>query len=127
MGGTHVVPNRNLDQIRTNLWKTGNGTISERDSVSRFEIRGGDLYDAHQHKVATSSGKAIFDENNKRIAVMNGDELHDTEGRKMASVRGSDIYDFENKKVGSFSDVEGSIKGAVQGILHIAFWYCFVR
>lgn len=58
---------------------------------------------------------------------MNGDELYDTDGRKMASLQGSDVFDAENRKVGSFSNVRDSIKGAVEGILHVAFWYCFVR
>lgn len=95
--------------------------------MSRFEIRGGDLYDAHQHKIASSRGKAIFDGDNRRIAVTNGDELYDTQGRKMATARGSEIYDADDKKVGTFSDVQESIKGAVEGIRHIAFWFCFVR
>jgi len=58
---------------------------------------------------------------------MKGDELYDTEGRKMITLEGSDIFDADNKKIGSFSDVQRSIEGAVQGILHVAFWYCFVR
>jgi len=95
--------------------------------VSKYEIRGRDLYNAHQHRIATSRGRTVLDGDNRRVATMNGDELYDTEGRKMATLRGSDIFDSDNKKVGSFSDVQRSIKGAGEGILHVAFWYCFVR
>lgn len=93
----------------------------------KYEIRGGNLYDAHLHTIATTRGGTIFDGNNQRVASIRGDELYDTDGRKMVTVRGLDIYDSNSAKVGSFSDVRDSIKGAVEGILHVALWYCFVR
>jgi hypothetical protein len=93
----------------------------------KYQIRGGNLFDAHHHAIATTKGGTIFDGNNQRVASIRGDELYDTEGRKMVSIRGTDIYDSESVKVGSFSDVQESIKGAVEGILHVALWYCFVR
>ncbi len=93
----------------------------------KYEIRGGNLYDAHLHTVAKTRGGTIFDGDNQMVASIRGDELFDTGGRKIITIRGSDIYDSESVKVGSFSDVQESIKGAVAGILHVALWYCFVR
>jgi|GEM_PF-883510 len=95
--------------------------------MGRFEIRGQDLYDAYQRRIATARGWAIFDGNNQRIATIRGDELYDMDERIMATLRGSDIYDADSTKVGSLSDVQDSIKGAVVGVLHAALWYCFVR
>lgn len=93
----------------------------------KYEIRGGNLYDSHLHTIAITKGGTIFDGNNQIIASVRGDELFDTAGRKMVALRGSQIYDSKSEKIGSFADVEQSIKGAVEGILHVALWYCFVR
>ncbi|MCX6134850.1 MAG: hypothetical protein NTU47_13640 [Ignavibacteriales bacterium] len=95
--------------------------------MSRFEMRGPDLYDSHHRIVATTRGRAIYDGNNQRVGSIRGDTLLDTDDRIMATIRGSDIYDSDSTKVGSLSDVQASIKGAVAGILHVAIWYCFVR
>ena len=95
--------------------------------MSRHEIRGRDLYDAHEHRIATSRGKTIFDDSNNAVATIEGEALYDTQGRRMAWVDGSDIYDSDGLKVGTFSDVQNSIRGAADGILHAGFWYCFVR
>jgi len=95
--------------------------------MSKYEIRGQDLYDPHHRKVATTRGRAIYDGNNQRIAVIRGDDLYDTEERRMAFLRGLDIYDADSVKVGSLSDVRDSIKGAAVGVVDVALWYCFVR
>jgi hypothetical protein len=95
--------------------------------MSKFQIRGPDLYDSHLRLIATVRGHAIYDGNNQRVASIRGHELLDADERIMATVRGSDIYDAGSIKVGSLSDVQKSIRGAVEGIMHVAMWYCFVR
>lgn len=102
-------------------------SIPGRKIMSRYEIRGQDLYDPHRRKIATTRGQAIYDGDNQRVAVIRGDDLFDTEERRMATLRGSDIYDAESIKVGSLSDVQDSIKGAAVGVMDVALWYCFVR
>jgi hypothetical protein len=96
-------------------------------NMSKYEIRGRDLYDSHHHRIATARGLAIYNSDNQRVASIRGDELLDADERKMATVRGSDIFDADSTKVGSISDVQEAIKGAVAGIMHVAMWYCFVR
>jgi hypothetical protein len=98
-----------------------------RKSMSRYELRGHDLYDTHRRRIATARGLAIYDGNNQRIGVVRGDDLYDTEERRMATLRGSDIFDSDSMKVGSLSDVQDSIKGAEVGVMDVALWYCFVR
>jgi hypothetical protein len=95
--------------------------------MSKFEIRGHDLYDSHFHRIATVRGFAIYNGDNKRVATIRGHDLLDADERIMATVRGSDIFDAGNVKVGSLADVQKSIRGAVEGIMHVAMWYCFVR
>lgn len=95
--------------------------------MSKFEIRGGNLYDAKLHTVATTSGGTIFDADNRRVASIRGDALYDTEGRKMVTLRNSEIFDSNSVRIGSCSDVQDSIKGAGEGILDVGLWYCFVR
>jgi hypothetical protein len=45
----------------------------------------------------------------------------------MVTIRGSGIYDADNTRVASLSDALESIKGAEEGVLLVALWYCFVR
>ncbi len=98
--------------------KEGLNLGGERN-MSKFEIRGRDLYDAHHHRIATARGMAIYNGDNQRVASIRGDELLDADERKMATVRGSDIYDADSKKVGSLSDVQESIRGALAEIMHV--------
>jgi len=95
--------------------------------MSTYRMRGLGLYDSHNRKIATARGHAIFDASNRQVAGIRGNDLFDLEQRIMMSVRGNDIYDADNAKVASLSEVGESIKGAPDGMLPVAMWYCFVR
>jgi len=95
--------------------------------VSRFEIRGFHLYDSYRRKIATARDQAIYDADDKLVATVRENDIYDSNDRLMATIRGSDIFDAHDAKVGESSDVLGSVKGATDGVLHLALWYCFIR
>jgi hypothetical protein len=99
----------------------------KRKNMSRYEMRDRELYDAHNRRIAVVRGGGIYDGSNRRVATIRGNDLFDSDDRKMVTIHGSDIYDADNKKVASLSDALESIKGAEEGVLLVALWYCFVR
>ncbi len=92
-----------------------------------YKMRGSDLYNAQNRKIAVTRGESIFDVDNRRVGAIRGDDLFDSEGRIMMTVRGPDIYDADNKKVAGLSEALKSIEGTTEGMLLAALWYCFVR
>jgi hypothetical protein len=72
-------------------------------------------------------GAEIYDGNNLRVATMRGNYLFDSDNRKMMTIRGAYIYDADNKRVASLLDAEKTIKGSDDGMQSIALWYCFIR
>jgi hypothetical protein len=92
-----------------------------------YTMRGSNLYNAQNRRIATARGESIYDGDNRRVGAIRGDDLFDVEGRMMMTVRGSEMYDGENRKVAGLSEVQESIKGMTEGMLRSALWYCFVR
>lgn len=92
-----------------------------------FRMRGSELYNAQNRKIAIVRGESIHDASNRRVGEIRGDDLLDSEGRIMMTVRGPDIYDADNRKVAGLSEVQETIEGTTQGMLRAALWYCFVR
>ena len=95
--------------------------------MSKYAMRGPDLYDAHHRRIATARGLTLYDGDNKRVARIHGQALLDMEDRILVTLRGSDIYDYTSTKIGSITDVRESIQNATGGVVHVAMWYCFVR
>ncbi|MFH1373834.1 MAG: hypothetical protein ABII79_08575 [bacterium] len=79
--------------------------------MASYKMRGSDLYDARNHKVATIRGDDIYDERN----------------HKVATVRSGDVYDDRNHKIASVGDVKKTIDGAMGGTSVVGLWLFFVR
>jgi hypothetical protein len=92
-----------------------------------YKMRGRELYNAHNRRIAVARGESIYDPSNRRVGEIRGDDLFDSDGRMMMAVRGRDIYDADNRKVAGLSEMQGSIEGTTEGMLRAALWYCFVR
>ncbi|MFZ1976419.1 MAG: 4-fold beta flower protein [Bacteroidota bacterium] len=92
-----------------------------------YTMRGPDLYDTHNRKIAVTRGAGIYDRDNRRVATIRGNNLFDSDDRKLMTVRGSFIYDAGNKRVASLVEAEDAITGASVGMLSVALWYCFIR
>lgn len=95
--------------------------------MSAYEIRGFNLFDPYRRKIATARDQAIYDANDMLVATVRGNEIYDSNDRMMAVIQGADIYDARMTKVGTALDVMRSVRGATEGGLHMALWYCFVR
>jgi hypothetical protein len=92
-----------------------------------YTMRGPDLYDKHNRRIALTRGAGIYDNDNRRIGTIRGNDLFDSDNRKMMAVRGAYIYDNSDQRVASLVDVENVIVGAEMGMLSVALWYCFIR
>ena len=95
--------------------------------MSKYEIKGDTLHDPYRRKIATARDRAVYDAENHLVATIREDGIYDSNGNLMASIQGSSIYDGHGALVGTTSDAQASIRGAEEGLLHIALWYCFVR
>ncbi len=79
--------------------------------MADFKMKGSDLYDKTNHKLATIRGSNIYDARN----------------HKVASIRGSDIYDERNHKIAKMDDVRKSVGGGMGGASLAALWLFFIR
>jgi hypothetical protein len=95
--------------------------------MNSYKMRGLDLFDSHNRKVAITRGEDIYDGNNRRIATIRGNFLFDSDNRKMMTVRGAHIYDAAGRRVASLIEAQKSIDGALSGMHSVALWYCFIR
>jgi len=92
-----------------------------------YKMRGLELFDSHNRRIAITRGEDIYDGNSRRIATIRGNFLFDADNRKMMTVRGANIYDAANRRVASLLDAQKSIEGASTEMRSVALWYCFIR
>jgi len=97
------------------------------NTMSTYTMRGDELYDTRNRRIAHMRGEDIYDNDNQVVATIRGNNLFDSNNNKMMTLRGSQIYDAGNKRVASVSDAQKSINGIFAGMLAVALWYCFIR
>jgi len=95
--------------------------------MSMYKLRGFELFDPHNRRIAITRGEDIYDGTNRRIATIRGNFLFDSDNRKMMTVRGTNIYDAANKRIASLLDAQETIEGCLSEMHSIALWYCFIR
>jgi hypothetical protein len=110
-----------------NYWVHRQKTTGRDFFMNFFKLRGAELLDSHNRRIAITRGEDIYDANNRRIATIRGNFLFDSDNRKMMTVRGANIYDAANMRVASLLEAQKSIPGALAGMRTVALWYCFIR
>ena len=95
--------------------------------MTNFKLKGNDLYDSKNHRVATMKGNNLYDSKNHKVATIKGNNLYDSKNHKVATLNGSDIRDSRNHKIASISDAKKAIDGAMGGMSVVALWVCFIR
>jgi hypothetical protein len=96
-------------------------------NAGKYKMRGRELLNGQNRRIAIMSGESIYDASNRRIGEIRGDDLLDSNGQIMISVRDGDIYDSYSRKIARLSEIHESIEGATEVMLRVALWYCFVR
>ena len=72
-------------------------------------------------------GNNLYDSKNQRVATIKGNNLYDSKNKRVATLNGSDIRDSRNHKMASISDAKNAIDGAMGGMSVVALWVSFVR
>jgi hypothetical protein len=116
--GLETTPKRHVEPV---IWSPGGDTMTD------FKMKGSELFDSHNHKVATLRGNDVLDEHSHKVATIRGSDILDEHNHKFASVKGSDILDEHNHKFASVNDVKKVIDGAMGGVSVVALWLFFVR
>ena len=92
-----------------------------------FRMRGSDLFDYSNHRVARVKGNEIYDAQNNLVATIREDTILDGHNRKLASVRGKDVLDKSKKRIASVDEISRAIADSMGGVCIIALWLLFVR
>ena len=92
-----------------------------------FRMRGSDLFDYSNHRVARVRGNEIFDSQDRLVATIHEDTILDEHNQKIASVRGKDVLDTSKKRIASVDEISRAIADSMGGVSIIALWLLFVR
>ena len=95
--------------------------------MSKYKLKGNDLYDPYSHRIATIKGANIYDEHIHKVATIKGNDIYNEHGNKVATLRGLDICDGHSHKIATLNDVHKAIDGAMGGASIVGLWLFFVR
>ncbi len=110
----------------TNIRNSAKKTVKET-IMTKYKLKGNDLYNSYSHRIATIKGANIYDEHHHRVATINGSNIYDEHHRRVATINGSNIYDEHSHKIASLNDVRKAIDGAIGGASIAGLWLFFVR
>ncbi len=110
----------------TNIWNSAKKTVKET-IMTKYKLKGNDLYNSCSHRIATIKGANIYDEHIHRVATIKGNDIYNEHGHKVATLKGSDICDEHGHKIASLNDVRKAIDGAIGGATIVGLWFFFVR
>ncbi|MCX6137087.1 MAG: hypothetical protein NTV54_06295 [Ignavibacteriales bacterium] len=92
-----------------------------------FRMRGSDLFDYCNHRLATVKGNDIFDEHERLVASIHENTILDEHRRRMATVHGNDVLDISKNRIASVDEIRHIIRDSMGGVCVIALWMLFVR
>ena len=91
-----------------------------------FRMRGSELFDYSNHRIATVKGNEIFDDHQRLVATIRENAIFDEHNHRMATVRGNDVFDKLKKRIAYVDEISRVIADSMGGVCVVALWMLFV-